>query len=125
MINLPMPIWFGTLPCRITWRGLPGALALGLAFGLVASQCTTPVLAAILTTVVDTSPQASHNGKRAISLPRRPVTQACDKRGVLGAREAALQGSQHGGQVAPPECSRIKPEPGKDRAAQQALAIGR
>ncbi|PDV98293.1 cytochrome c biogenesis CcdA family protein [Candidatus Chloroploca asiatica] len=52
VINLPMPNWFGTLPSRITWRGLPGALALGLAFGLVASQCATPVLAAILTTVM-------------------------------------------------------------------------
>jgi cytochrome c-type biogenesis protein len=37
---------------RIGWRGLPGALALGLVSGLVASQCTTPVLLAILTYVM-------------------------------------------------------------------------
>lgn len=52
VINVPVPSWFGELPSRITWRGLPGALVLGLAFGLVASQCATPVLAAILTTVM-------------------------------------------------------------------------
>jgi cytochrome c-type biogenesis protein len=37
---------------RVTLRGLPGALALGLVSGLVASQCATPVLAAILTYVM-------------------------------------------------------------------------
>jgi cytochrome c-type biogenesis protein len=37
---------------RIRLRGLPGALALGLVSGLVASQCATPVLAAILTYVM-------------------------------------------------------------------------
>jgi cytochrome c-type biogenesis protein len=37
---------------RIGWRGLPGALALGLVSGLVASQCATPVLLAILTYVM-------------------------------------------------------------------------
>lgn len=37
---------------RITWRGIPGALSLGLVSGLVASQCATPVLAAILTYVM-------------------------------------------------------------------------
>lgn len=37
---------------RVRWRGLPGALALGLVSGLVASQCATPVLAAILTYVM-------------------------------------------------------------------------
>jgi len=36
----------------ITLRGVPGALALGLVSGLVASQCATPVLAAILTYVM-------------------------------------------------------------------------
>jgi len=37
---------------RITLRGIPGALSLGLVSGLVASQCATPVLAAILTYVM-------------------------------------------------------------------------
>jgi len=37
---------------RVRLRGLPGALALGLVSGLVASQCATPVLAAILTYVM-------------------------------------------------------------------------
>jgi cytochrome c-type biogenesis protein len=37
---------------RIRLRGLPGALGLGLISGLVASQCATPVLAAILTYVM-------------------------------------------------------------------------
>lgn len=37
---------------RIILRGIPGALALGLVSGLVASQCATPVLAAILTYVM-------------------------------------------------------------------------
>lgn len=37
---------------RITLKGVPGALALGLVTGLVASQCATPVLAAILTYVM-------------------------------------------------------------------------
>jgi cytochrome c-type biogenesis protein len=37
---------------RVRLRGLPGALALGLISGLVASQCATPVLAAILTYVM-------------------------------------------------------------------------
>jgi len=41
--------WFGRLRERIGLKGLPGALALGLVSGLVASQCATPVLAAILT----------------------------------------------------------------------------
>ena len=37
---------------RVRLRGIPGALALGLVSGLVASQCATPVLAAILTYVM-------------------------------------------------------------------------
>jgi cytochrome c-type biogenesis protein len=49
-INLPMV--FGGLRERIGWKGIPGALALGLVSGLVASQCATPVLAAILTYVM-------------------------------------------------------------------------
>ena len=49
-INLPM--WFGGLREKVGFRGVPGALALGLVSGLVASQCATPVLAAILTYVM-------------------------------------------------------------------------
>ena len=49
-INLPM--WFGRLRERIGLKGIPGALALGLVSGLVATQCATPVLAAILTYVM-------------------------------------------------------------------------
>ena len=37
---------------KINLKGAPGALALGLVSGLVASQCATPVLAAILTYVM-------------------------------------------------------------------------
>jgi cytochrome c-type biogenesis protein len=37
---------------RVTLRGMPGALSLGLVSGLVASQCATPFLAAILTYVM-------------------------------------------------------------------------
>jgi len=37
---------------QVKLRGVPGALALGLVSGLVASQCATPVLAAILTYVM-------------------------------------------------------------------------
>ena len=50
MINLPM--WFSGLRERIGLKGIPGALVLGLVSGLVASQCATPVLAAILTYVM-------------------------------------------------------------------------
>lgn len=42
----------GRLRERITLRGIPGALSLGLVSGLVASQCATPFLAAILTYVM-------------------------------------------------------------------------
>jgi cytochrome c-type biogenesis protein len=49
-INLPM--FFGSLRERIGLKGIWGALALGLVSGLVASQCATPVLAAILTYVM-------------------------------------------------------------------------
>jgi cytochrome c-type biogenesis protein len=48
-VQIPIPLWFGGLRERIGLKGLPGALALGLVSGLVASQCATPVLAAILT----------------------------------------------------------------------------
>ena len=50
--ELPEISGVGRLRERITLRGLPGALSLGLVSGLVASQCATPVLAAILTYVM-------------------------------------------------------------------------
>lgn len=52
ILQLRMPDWFGGLRERVTARGLSGALLLGLVSGLVASQCATPVLAAILTYVM-------------------------------------------------------------------------
>lgn len=52
VIHLQMPMWFGGLWERVGLKGTPGALALGLVSGLVASQCATPVLAAILTYVM-------------------------------------------------------------------------
>ncbi len=47
-----LPSFFGGLREKIGLKGIPGALALGLVSGLVASQCATPVLAAILTYVM-------------------------------------------------------------------------
>jgi len=52
VIRLPAPAAFGGARERVGLRGVPGALALGLVSGLVASQCATPVLAAILTYVM-------------------------------------------------------------------------
>ena len=52
VLQLNLPMWFGGLRERIGLKGIPGALALGLISGLVASQCATPVLAAILTYVM-------------------------------------------------------------------------
>jgi cytochrome c-type biogenesis protein len=52
VINLRSPMWFGGLRERVGLKGLPGAFSLGLVSGLVASQCATPVLAAILTYVI-------------------------------------------------------------------------
>ncbi len=52
VIQLPAPSFLFAQRQRVHWRGLPGALALGLVSGLVASQCATPVLAAILTLVM-------------------------------------------------------------------------
>jgi cytochrome c-type biogenesis protein len=49
-INLPGGL--ARLRERVGWRGLPGAFVLGLVSGLVASQCATPVLLAILTYVM-------------------------------------------------------------------------
>jgi len=51
-IRLPEIAGLARLRERIALRGIPGALALGLVSGLVASQCATPVLAAILTYVM-------------------------------------------------------------------------
>lgn len=52
VLNLRLPLWLSGLRERVTLKGTPGALALGLVSGLVASQCATPVLAAILTYVM-------------------------------------------------------------------------
>lgn len=52
VINLQPPPWLGGVRERIALKGLPGALLLGLVSGLVASQCATPVLAAILSYVM-------------------------------------------------------------------------
>jgi cytochrome c-type biogenesis protein len=52
VFSLPAVPGAARLRERIRLRGLPGALALGLVSGLVASQCATPVLAAILTYVM-------------------------------------------------------------------------
>jgi len=49
VVNFHLPMWFGGLRERVALKGMPGALVLGLVSGLVASQCATPVLAAILT----------------------------------------------------------------------------
>lgn len=51
-IHLPEVGGLARLRERVRIRGVPGALALGLVSGLVASQCATPVLAAILTYVM-------------------------------------------------------------------------
>jgi cytochrome c-type biogenesis protein len=52
VFHVDLPMLFGGLRERVGWKGVPGALALGLVSGLVASQCATPVLAAILTYVM-------------------------------------------------------------------------
>lgn len=52
VLHLPMPDLLADQRQKMHWRGVPGALALGLVSGLVASQCATPVLAAILTYVM-------------------------------------------------------------------------
>ena len=52
VLELTLPDWFGGLREKIQLKGLPGAFLLGLVSGLVASQCATPVLAAILTAVM-------------------------------------------------------------------------
>jgi cytochrome c-type biogenesis protein len=52
ILRLNLPSWFGGLREKIITKGLLGAFFLGLISGLVASQCATPVLAAILTYVM-------------------------------------------------------------------------
>ena len=52
VLHINAPSWFGGLREKIQTKGLLGALLLGLISGLVASQCATPVLAAILTYVM-------------------------------------------------------------------------
>jgi cytochrome c-type biogenesis protein len=51
-LTLPPLPGLGRVRERIALRGAGGALALGLVSGLVASQCATPVLAAILAYVL-------------------------------------------------------------------------
>ena len=51
-LALPQVGGLARLRERISLKGVPGALALGLVSGLVSSQCATPVLAAILTYVM-------------------------------------------------------------------------
>ncbi|TFG70518.1 MAG: cytochrome c biogenesis protein CcdA [Anaerolineales bacterium] len=50
--DLPQLPGVGRLRERLKLKGVPGALSLGLVSGLVASQCATPFLAAILTYVM-------------------------------------------------------------------------
>lgn len=52
LLHLTLPSLFERQRERIKSRGLAGAFALGLVSGLVASQCATPVLLAILTYVM-------------------------------------------------------------------------
>lgn len=52
VFQIDLPMIFGGLREKVGIKGAPGALALGLVSGLVASQCATPVLAAILTYVM-------------------------------------------------------------------------
>ena len=52
VINIPTPGWFSAMREKVNPKGLLGAFLLGLVSGLVASQCATPVLAAILTYVM-------------------------------------------------------------------------
>ncbi len=52
ILKLTIPTWFGALREKTHLKGLSGAFVLGLVSGLVASQCATPVLAAILTYVM-------------------------------------------------------------------------
>ncbi|GAB4428177.1 MAG: cytochrome c biogenesis CcdA family protein [Anaerolineae bacterium] len=51
-VSLPQLTGLHRLREQVSLKGIPGALVLGLVSGLVASQCATPVLAAILTYVM-------------------------------------------------------------------------
>lgn len=52
VIHLSIPSFFARVRENVGLKGISGALVLGLVSGLVASQCATPVLAAILTYVM-------------------------------------------------------------------------
>ena len=52
VLPVSIPMLFGGIRERVRLKGAVGALALGLVSGLVASQCATPVLAAVLTYVM-------------------------------------------------------------------------
>lgn len=52
ILNIALPSWFARVREKIKVKGLAGAFLLGLVSGLVASQCATPVLAAIITYVM-------------------------------------------------------------------------
>lgn len=52
VVTIPTPGWFSAIREKVNPKGLLGAFLLGLVSGLVASQCATPVLAAILTYVM-------------------------------------------------------------------------
>ena len=52
VLHIPSPMWLSGLREKVQMKNLPGAFLLGLVSGLVASQCATPVLAAILTYVM-------------------------------------------------------------------------
>lgn len=52
VIQIPIPDGLAGLREQVRLKGLPSALLLGLVSGLVASQCATPVLAAIVTYVL-------------------------------------------------------------------------
>ncbi|MHB8088697.1 MAG: cytochrome c biogenesis CcdA family protein [Anaerolineaceae bacterium] len=52
IVKITLPSWFGGLREKMKTKGLLGSFLLGLISGLVASQCATPVLAAILTYVM-------------------------------------------------------------------------
>lgn len=59
VLQIHLPLWLGGFRERVRIKGMPGALAFGLVSGLVASQCATPVLAAILTIVMTQIPGCS------------------------------------------------------------------
>jgi len=52
VLQFSVPVWMEELRDKVKARGLPGAFLLGLASGLVVSQCATPLLAVILTYVM-------------------------------------------------------------------------